>query len=198
MKLADLSPNPRNPRKITDEKLKMLSKALTEFGDLSGFIFNRRTKRLSGGHQRKQVMPEDCVITYTKQYETPTEAGTVAIGNVEWNGELYAYREVDVDEFTEKAMNIAANKGAGQWDYPLLTDWVLELDHNNFDLSLTMFDMEERENLFSGKAHDLLKNDKEASDQQQFIVAVHCENELQMEELFSELQGRGLKCNLIR
>ena len=55
MKLKDLKPNPGNPRKITDERLSMLKKSIETFGDLSGFVYNRTTQRLSGGHQRQKV-----------------------------------------------------------------------------------------------------------------------------------------------
>lgn len=52
MNVADLMPSSYNPRTITDEKLMMLGKAMQEFGDLSGIVFNIRTGQLIGGHQR--------------------------------------------------------------------------------------------------------------------------------------------------
>ncbi len=52
MQVKDLKAFPRNPRKITDKKLDMLGKAMREFGDLSGVIYNTRTGHLVGGHQR--------------------------------------------------------------------------------------------------------------------------------------------------
>ena len=35
-KTSDLPPNPRNPRKITDQRLARLRRSMAEFGDLSG------------------------------------------------------------------------------------------------------------------------------------------------------------------
>ena len=52
MNIKDLAPNPRNPRKLSPEKLKMLKESLLEFGDLGCIIFNRKSQSLVGGHQR--------------------------------------------------------------------------------------------------------------------------------------------------
>lgn len=147
MNLNDLKPNPHNPRKITDKKLKALKKSLEEFGDLGGIVFNRRTQRLLGGHQRLQVIPKDAVIDVL-QLPQVTDVGTVAEGFISFNGERFAYREVDWDETKEKAANIAANKGAGEWEWDKLGDWFKELKAEEFDLDLTMFDEEEREQFF--------------------------------------------------
>lgn len=152
MQLKNLKPNEKNPRKISAKQREMLAKALEEFGDLSGFVFNRRTKRLAGGHQRQTVMPPDCEITIEKKYSKPTRAGTVATGFVEWKGERYTYREIDVDQHTEMAMNLAANKHGGEFDLNLLNDTLLQLDAVHFDLDLTGFDRSEIASLNKSKA----------------------------------------------
>lgn len=146
MKLSDLQANPRNPRKITQEKLKMLTKSMDEFGSLDGILYNRRTQRLFGGHQRQKVDPS-AEVTVTQQFDPPTKVGTVAIGYVISGEERYPYREVDWDEDKETAANIAANKGAGAWDLPELSSQMLDLDSKNYDMDLTMWDEQERENL---------------------------------------------------
>lgn len=145
MKISDLAPNPKNPRKITPEKLNQLKKALLKFGDLSGVVFNRRTKQLVGGHQRIKNFDLESPVTILKKYPKPTKTGTVAEGYILLQGEKFTYREVWWDVHTEKAANIAANKGGGEWDKGLLGDWLKELSSFdvNFDLSLTMFDEDE-------------------------------------------------------
>lgn len=152
--LNALAANPKNPRKISPEKIEMLKKALARFGDISGIVYNRRTKQLVGGHQRK-VAFENGELGIERQYDTPTEAGTVAEGVILFNGERFAYREVDWDEHTELAANIAANKGAGEWDYTLLSDALLDLDHNNVDLDLTLFDQAELDRVMGGWDSDI-------------------------------------------
>jgi len=147
MKISDLTGNPKNPRTITDSKLKQLKKALFKFGDLSGVIFNRKTKHLVGGHQRKQIFDGDGVITISRKYPKPTKTGTVAEGFIELEGEKFSYREVYWEEHLEKAANIAANKGAGEWDMPQLSEWLREISDFGFDLNLTLFDETERADL---------------------------------------------------
>lgn len=145
MKAKDLAPNPKNPRTITTEKLNQLRKALLEFGDLSGIVFNRASGQLIGGHQRAKNFDEDAAVEYVRKYSRPTKTGTVAEGYVEFNGERYNYREVKWNKDREKAANLAANKSAGEWDLPQVGEWLKELGSFdvNYDLDLTMFDVKE-------------------------------------------------------
>ncbi len=139
MKIEDLNPNPRNPRKITNEKLDMLKSAVAEFGDLGCVVFNRQTKQLVGGHQRVKVLDQDTEIVLERLFDEPTRTGTVAEGYIEVDGERFKYREVDWDEVREKAANIAANKHGGEFDLPILSEWLLELDQLNYNMDLTGF-----------------------------------------------------------
>ena len=144
MQIKELKGNPKNPRLATDEKLTLLKKSLAEFGDLSGIVFNRKTKQLVGGHQRKDVLPQSSEITLTKKHAKPTKVGTVAEGFVTVNGERFSYREVYWSDAKEKAANIASNKGAGEWNLAQLSNWMKELEGFGFDLDLTMFNEDER------------------------------------------------------
>ncbi len=146
MELSDLKPNPKNPRKITDKKLKALKKALEEFGDLGGIVYNRRTGQLVAGHQRIQVLPKDAKIIY-EEFRDHLKNGTVAVGHIMLDDEPFSYREVDWSEDKEMAANIAANKGAGEWDDVGLKAMLKDLDMANFDLDLTMFDADELKDL---------------------------------------------------
>jgi DNA modification methylase len=137
------SPNPKNPRRMTDARLKMLKASLDEFGDLSGIIFNRRSSQLVGGHQRTKVLPPEAKVVITKRFSKPTRVGTVATGYVSIGRERFNYREVDWPEAKEKAANIAANKHSGEWDTPQLTEWLVELDGLDFDMDLTGFTKKE-------------------------------------------------------
>lgn len=145
MRTKDLAPNPKNPRTVTEAKLEQLKKALLEFGDLSGIVYNRTTKQLVGGHQRLKSFDADAPITITRKFNKATRTGTVAEGYVELRGERFSYREVSWDKHREMAANLAANKGAGEWDLPQVGEWLKELGSFDvdFDVSLTMFDEEE-------------------------------------------------------
>lgn len=147
MKLSDLAPNPNNPRRITDDKLKMLSKSLDAFGDLSGVLYNETTRRLFGGHMRKRVFPPESEIVLEERFIEPTRTGTTALGYIVVDGEKFGYRQVRWEELTEKAAALAANRGAGEWDMPRLSDWLVELDQHNYDLDLTGFSAQEIEDI---------------------------------------------------
>lgn len=128
MKISALTPNERNPRKITEAELDSLSASLDAFGDLGGVVFNRRTNRLVGGHQRITVLPPNSEITLTCKYDVPTRTGTVGEGYITVKGERFSYREVDWAPDWEEAANIAANKHGGQWDDAKLGVVLADLD----------------------------------------------------------------------
>lgn len=153
MKTTELNPNPKNPRKISAKKLKQLEKALAEFGDLSGIVFNKKTGQLISGHQRLKALG-DAEITYTEKYKRPTKTGTVAEGFIQMGTERLSYREVSWDIGKEKAATIAANKSAGDWDDKLLTGWFQDLADLSYDLDLTMFDADERVGFFGDDEDD--------------------------------------------
>jgi len=131
MKIKDLNPNPRNPRKITEEKLMSLKASLLKYGDLSGFVFNRTTKRLIGGHQRSKVLPGDAEIKIDRSFNI-TPCKTVAEGHVLIEGERFKYREVEADELWETEALIAANKHGGEWDN--LSNFIKSVPELNLEL----------------------------------------------------------------
>jgi len=134
MKVRDLKPSNYNPRKISDKKLSMLGKAMREFGDLSGIIFNRTTGNLIGGHQRIKHLKPDWEIV---KEEFKGDLGTIARGFVKTPFGDWTYREVEWDEKREKAANIAANQHGGEFDLPSLNEILSGLD--GIDLELTGF-----------------------------------------------------------
>ena len=148
--LADLAPNPHNPRKITGAKAAMLKKALERFGDLGGIVYNERSRQLVGGHQRAAALPGSSVVI-ERRFDAPTPTGTVAEGYVHTPaGDRFAYRVVSWPPDVEKAANLAANKGAGTFDIAMVSEWMLELDTGAFQMDLTMFDAAERDALVVG------------------------------------------------
>ena len=146
MKVKDLRPAPYNPRKISEEKLRLLGTAMRRFGDLSGIVFNKRTGNIVGGHQRvKQFDPSWEVAKKSAK----DDLGTVAVGFVETPFGRWTYREVDWDPKKEAAANIAANKHGGDFSIPLLKEIITEIDDGAFDMELLGFESLEFEKLFS-------------------------------------------------
>ena len=82
--LADIRPAEYNPRAILPEARAGLRFSMERFGVVGLVVVNRRTMRIVGGHQRHAIMVESGV-----------ERAPVIM--------------VDVDEATEKAMNLTLN-----------------------------------------------------------------------------------------
>lgn len=97
MPLALLLPADYNPRRISDRAMNGLRASLERFGELGGIVYNKRTGRLVGGHQRVKAL--------------------AAMG-----AEDAEVRVVDLPVAEEKAANLALNHPGigGEWDDALL------------------------------------------------------------------------------
>jgi len=137
LQVKDLRPANYNPRKISDQKLKLLAAAMREFGDLSGIVFNRRTGNLVGGHQRVKSFDQTWKVV---KRDCEDIVGTVALGHVETPYGQWIYREVDWPKEKEMAANLAANKHSADWDFLALNDVLASINDMNFNIALTGFD----------------------------------------------------------
>ena len=99
VKLGDLRAAAWNPREIGSDQANALKCSLTEFGDLSGICYNRKTGNLVTGHQRVDALKKlygDGLEVRDGVIETPT-------------GERFTVRVVDWPIERERAANLAAN-----------------------------------------------------------------------------------------
>lgn len=136
-KVIDLVPadyNPRKDLKPGDKEYEKLKKSIDEFGYVDPLIWNKRTSRLVGGHQRLKVLKDMGI----------DEVDVVV---------------VDMDEEKEKALNVALNKISGDWDKDKLMLLITDLQGEDFDVSLTGFDPEELDDLFKDDMKDGVKDD---------------------------------------
>lgn len=149
MKIKDFKKAKYNPRKITTEEFKALDKSITEFGDLSGVVLNKKTNTIIGGHQRVSTFAGK----KTKITTTPTKDshGTVAVGHIAVvtdNGIIQVpLRVVEWDLRKEKLANIAANNHGGAFDNQKLGKLLAELNTGKFDIESTGFTLHEVNNL---------------------------------------------------
>ena len=120
-----MKPYHKNPRRITKKRHERLTDTLVRLGDLGGIVHNLETDEIIGGNQRMAVF-KDGEPVIVEQYDQPDEQGTVAHGFIVWQGKRYAYRQVRWDEATAEEANIAANVGAGTWDWDALSGWDAE------------------------------------------------------------------------
>lgn len=126
--LDHLLPAEYNPRSISNHDFKALVDSVGKFGDMSGLVFNRRTERIVGGHQRREAyLQKGGSIELTEELDEPNEVGTVARGYVVIGTEKFSYRVVDWDEKKEKLANLAANRIQGDWDDDKLAALIYEL-----------------------------------------------------------------------
>ncbi|MGX7092401.1 site-specific DNA-methyltransferase [Hutsoniella sourekii] len=135
--IKDLFPADYNPRKDLqpgDKEYDQLKQSLETFGYVEPVIWNERTGRVVGGHQRLKVLQElghdtiDCVV-------------------------------VNLEESDEKALNVALNKISGDWDKDKLALLMADLESLDYDLALTGFDMAELDDLFKDHLKEDIQDD---------------------------------------
>jgi DNA modification methylase len=135
--VKDLFPadyNPRKDLKPGDPEYEKLKRSIEQFGYVEPVIWNEKTGRVVGGHQRLKVLTDMGI----------TEVDVVV---------------VDMDTEKEKALNIALNKISGEWDTDKLALVIADLQGADFDVSLTGFDPEELDDLFRDDVKDGVKED---------------------------------------
>ena len=117
-------PHPENPREISAIAVDNMKASIDKYGDLSGIVFNARTKRILCGHQRVKQLggPDQAETVIVEQMNATNDAGTIATGYilVYVTGERWPYRVVDVDENVEREMMVAANAHGGEWNIAAL------------------------------------------------------------------------------
>lgn len=123
-KLKDLIPAEYNPRKeltSEDEEYHKIKRSIEKFGYVDLIIINN-DGTIIGGHQRYNVLRD------------------------------LGFNEIDVivldlNKQDEKALNVALNKISGEWDEVALRDLLVDLDLEDFDVSLTGFNEKEIDEL---------------------------------------------------
>ena len=121
-KLIPADYNPRKDLKPGDVEYEKLKRSIEQFGYVEPVIWNKKTGRVIGGHQRIKVLIDlgikevECVV-------------------------------VEFGEEKEKALNVALNKISGEWDKDKLVLLIEDLQGSDFDISLIGFDPAELDDL---------------------------------------------------
>lgn len=111
--------NPRIELIPGDTEYENLRRSISTYGMLIPIVWNKRTNRVVGGHQRLTVLENEG--------ETEVDVSVV-----------------DLDETQERQLNVALNKIEGGWDEEKLTDLLTELGE---DATLTGFTQQEIDSL---------------------------------------------------
>ena len=85
MKLQDIHPNPKNPRFLRKEKSEWLEDSLNEFGDLSGYVFNKGGMIISAHQRWEKIKPKVKAVVVRETFKTPLPDGTIERGHFELN-----------------------------------------------------------------------------------------------------------------
>ncbi len=133
----DIRPAPYNPRFMSEESRKGLSKSIERFGDLSGITWNKKTKNLVTGHQRWAELNAKFDDLQLK----PTRVGYFDIISKKSGPTGFDIRIVDWDRQTEAAANVTANNTyiQGEFDTESLQKALVDIQK--------VFSMEELEAL---------------------------------------------------
>ena len=127
--------NPRRDLQPEDAEYQKLRRSMETFGYVEPIIWNERTGRVVGGHQRLKVLLE--------QGREDIEAVVV-----------------DLAEKDEKILNVLLNKVKGRWDIGRLADLLQQLDETG-DMEVTGFEDWELQSLLMQYDHikDLMEED---------------------------------------
>lgn len=139
IKFADLIPADYNPRKDLqpgDKEWENISDSLKNFGLVEPLVYNKRSGRIVGGHQRVKILAE----------QGQTEA---------------LFSVVDLNDEDEKILAAKLNRVQGFWDSRKLTDLLTEIKEATGSIAETGFEDWEYESMTQEYDHieNLLEDD---------------------------------------
>jgi DNA modification methylase len=121
--IAELRPDPANPRRISEEDLDALERSLRQFGFVQPVLARREDRTVIGGHQRLVAARRLGLTTVP----------------VTW---------LDVTVGQARLLGLALNKISGSWDDQLLARLLADLQATpDVDVSLSGFDEDEVKDL---------------------------------------------------
>ena len=145
-----------NPRQITDDEMGKLKNSIKEFGYISPIIVNKHNNHIVGGNQRCLALKQ---LGYTMI-------------------DVIYINEQDINK--EKALNIRLNNLSGEWDTNKLQNILDDLKLQEFDVSLTGFDIEvqkfefdDNPPIYNAPSSDIV--DRKGEDQEETIDEIYFE-----------------------
>lgn len=182
-----LVPYARNARTHDDAQVAQIAASIEEFGWTNPVLADE--KGIVAGHGR--------VMAARKLYEA---GRTIRLPN----GIILPHGTVPVidcsgwSEGQRKAYVLADNQLAlnAGWDMELLKVELRDLADSGFGLELTGFSQEQLGDIFGAKEEKETNPDNEDIGGDRFLVLIECKDEGEQQQLFTELQERGLSCKI--
>lgn len=209
LKITQVAINAANPRTITEDKFNKLIKSilvLPKMLEVRPVVVDSKFVALGGNMRIKALqaiaeMSADDIaarLAADKTYSAKNKAEQDALLAywAEWLAEPYINATV-VDNFSEaeqKEFIIKDNVSFGKWDWDALANEWDTSELENWGMEVWDFADENKDNR-SENVDEL----KDLSDKIvcEFKIEVDCLNEQTQEELFNELNERGLKCRIL-
>lgn len=129
---SQIEPAKYNPRKISEEAKKKLKANIKRMGVMGGIVWNKRSGRLVGGHQKLMILDE------LQKYDRETKE----------NDYIIRVEAVDLSDQEEIEQNIFLNNknAQGEFDNDILSTLLNDIEVKNtglddFDLNLLGFEL---------------------------------------------------------
>lgn len=209
VKVTQVAVNAANPRLITEDKFHKLVISLLVFPKMLEYrpvVVDDKLTALGGNMRVKalqhinEMSLEEITQTFdaNKDFQAKTEAeqGQIIAFWQAWKQQptIPIIKASTLSEAEQREFIIKDNVSFGKWDWDMLAnEW--ETD-KLIDWGMDFWEpVEENENNNNDNIEDL----KDLSDKivSEFKIEVDCLNEQTQEELFNELNGRGLKCRIL-
>lgn len=172
VELSLLKPYSKNPRVHTQKHLKQIWASMCEFGWTQPVMIDEENLILAG-HGRY---------------------GAAKMGGLEF---VPCLRLSGLTPSQKQAVIISDNKLTenSEWNQELLISEVMELQNQEFDLSVLGFSEKEIEDLIGGG--DASEDQSGDMAEPTFEILIQCENEADQVQMLEELAERGIKCRAL-
>ena len=169
-----LTPYARNSRTHSPEQVAQIAASIREFGFTNPVLIDE-ANGIIAGHGRVLAARELGLTT------------------------VPCLRLSHLSEAQKRAYIIADNKLAlnAGWDFEVLEAEIRALEEEDFNLDLLGFNEKELEAIIDLEDADDVGYNDEPKDESRNLLLVECVSERELETLFEELQGRGLKVKVM-